>query len=240
MFSDLLQCNGGDASGLLLSRRGPLQHGQSVTGDVRTARSRFLLCELSVDNAAHRKYPPQPVLRSVGYEARPEAQEAEDTTRVEPNRQAFGRIAVNEASRSWRRLGLNLSAGHPTGRRSTAMEAHLPCLNLADYVGRLTCATSGGGRFHRHTIRPRQNLDSPARVGRCDRRRLGSRVFLRPKRGPRSGESTRGRAGGNGLSPQKPDVAHINGLLEYGLRTKTLGGTGRTSGGLQAIGKKLL
>ena len=36
--------------------------------EVRTARSRFLLCELSVTNAAYPKYPPQPVLRCDGYE----------------------------------------------------------------------------------------------------------------------------------------------------------------------------
>jgi hypothetical protein len=37
--------------------------------EVRTARSRFLLCELSVTNAAYPKYPPQPVVRCDGYES---------------------------------------------------------------------------------------------------------------------------------------------------------------------------
>ena len=37
--------------------------------EVRTARSRFLLCELSLTNAGFAKYPPQPVVRCSGYEA---------------------------------------------------------------------------------------------------------------------------------------------------------------------------
>jgi hypothetical protein len=41
--------------------------------EVRTARSRFWLCGLSVADAAYPKYPPQPVLRCDGYEPRPEA-----------------------------------------------------------------------------------------------------------------------------------------------------------------------
>jgi hypothetical protein len=39
--------------------------------EIRTARSRFLLCELSVTNAAYPKYPPQPVVRCNGYQPRP-------------------------------------------------------------------------------------------------------------------------------------------------------------------------
>ena len=42
--------------------------------EVRTARSRFLLCELSVTNAAYPKYPPQPVVRCDGF--RPTGDEA--------------------------------------------------------------------------------------------------------------------------------------------------------------------
>ena len=37
--------------------------------EVRTARSRFLLCELSVTNTAFPKYPPQPVVRCDGYQS---------------------------------------------------------------------------------------------------------------------------------------------------------------------------
>jgi hypothetical protein len=37
--------------------------------EVRTARSRFLLCELSVTDAAYPKYPPQPVVRCDGYQS---------------------------------------------------------------------------------------------------------------------------------------------------------------------------
>jgi len=37
--------------------------------EIRTARSRFLLSELSVTNAAYPKYPPQPVVRCDGYQA---------------------------------------------------------------------------------------------------------------------------------------------------------------------------
>ena len=39
--------------------------------EIRTARSRFLLCELSVSNADYPKYPPQPIVRCDGYQ-RPE------------------------------------------------------------------------------------------------------------------------------------------------------------------------
>ena len=41
--------------------------------EVRTARSRFLLCELSVVDDAYRKYPPQPIVRCAGYESRDES-----------------------------------------------------------------------------------------------------------------------------------------------------------------------
>ena len=41
--------------------------------EVCTARSRFLLCELSVTNAAYPKYPPQPVVRCDRYESTEEA-----------------------------------------------------------------------------------------------------------------------------------------------------------------------
>jgi hypothetical protein len=43
--------------------------------EVRTARSRFLLCELSVTNAAFPKYPPQPVVRCDGYQLSGEAKQ---------------------------------------------------------------------------------------------------------------------------------------------------------------------
>jgi hypothetical protein len=36
--------------------------------EARTARSRFLLCGLSVTNVAYPKYPPQPVVRCDGYQ----------------------------------------------------------------------------------------------------------------------------------------------------------------------------
>jgi hypothetical protein len=36
--------------------------------EVRTARSRFLLCDLSVANDAYPKYPAQPVVRCEGYQ----------------------------------------------------------------------------------------------------------------------------------------------------------------------------
>jgi hypothetical protein len=44
--------------------------------EVRTARSRFLLCELSVTNADFPKYPPQPVVRCDGYQPRDESEQA--------------------------------------------------------------------------------------------------------------------------------------------------------------------
>ena len=48
-----------------------------------TARSEFLLCELSFTNAAYSKYPPQPVLRCDGYRSRNDADEAEPGDRCE-------------------------------------------------------------------------------------------------------------------------------------------------------------
>jgi hypothetical protein len=36
--------------------------------EVRTARSRFLLCELSLADADYPKYPPQPVVQCDGYQ----------------------------------------------------------------------------------------------------------------------------------------------------------------------------
>ncbi len=48
--------------------------------EVRTARSRFLLCELSFTNAAYPKYPPQPVVRCAGYQPRNERHEAKQPT----------------------------------------------------------------------------------------------------------------------------------------------------------------
>lgn len=41
--------------------------------EVRTARSRFLLCEPSTTNANYPKYPPQPVIRCAGYQLREDA-----------------------------------------------------------------------------------------------------------------------------------------------------------------------
>lgn len=43
--------------------------------EVRTARSRFLLCELSVTNVTYPKYPPQPVVRCDGYQSRDKAKQ---------------------------------------------------------------------------------------------------------------------------------------------------------------------
>ena len=40
--------------------------------EVRTARSRFLLCELSVTNADYPKYPPQPVVQCEGFQPKDE------------------------------------------------------------------------------------------------------------------------------------------------------------------------
>jgi hypothetical protein len=43
--------------------------------DVRTAKSRFILCELSFTNHEYPKYPPQPVVQCEGYRARGEGKE---------------------------------------------------------------------------------------------------------------------------------------------------------------------
>lgn len=45
--------------------------------EVRTARSRFLLCELSLTSAAYLKYPSQPVVRCEGYRPRNNADDGE-------------------------------------------------------------------------------------------------------------------------------------------------------------------
>jgi putative acetyltransferase len=65
--------------------------------EVRTARSRFLLCELSVTNDAYAKYPPQPVVTCGGYEStdvliRPETTADHEAIR-QVNRLAFGQDA---------------------------------------------------------------------------------------------------------------------------------------------------
>ena len=50
---------------------------------VSTARSRYLLCELSFTNAAYPKYPPQPVVRCDGHRPRNDAGEREPKDRCE-------------------------------------------------------------------------------------------------------------------------------------------------------------
>ena len=54
--------------------------------EVRTSRSRFLLCELSVTNANYPKYPPQPIVRCDGYRSRSEAdpERPDETARQSP------------------------------------------------------------------------------------------------------------------------------------------------------------
>ena len=49
--------------------------------EVRTPRSRFLLCELSLTDAAYPKYPPQPVVRCDGYCPRNDPDEGEPPDR---------------------------------------------------------------------------------------------------------------------------------------------------------------
>ena len=44
--------------------------------EVRTTRSRFVLCELSVTNADYPKYPPQPVIRCEGFQPKDGATES--------------------------------------------------------------------------------------------------------------------------------------------------------------------
>ena len=51
--------------------------------EISTARSRFLLCELSFTNTDYPKYPPQPVVRCDGYRPRNEGDEAEPDDRCE-------------------------------------------------------------------------------------------------------------------------------------------------------------
>lgn len=49
--------------------------------EVRTVRSRFLLCGLSLTGAAYPKYPPQPVVRCDGYRPSSDADEGEPPDR---------------------------------------------------------------------------------------------------------------------------------------------------------------
>ena len=51
--------------------------------EVRTARSTFLRCELSLTDAAYPKYPPQPVVRCDGYRPRDDADESVPENRCE-------------------------------------------------------------------------------------------------------------------------------------------------------------
>ena len=51
--------------------------------EVRTARSRFLLCELSFADVAFPRYPPHPVVRCDGYRPRDDADEGEPGDRGE-------------------------------------------------------------------------------------------------------------------------------------------------------------
>ena len=53
--------------------------------EVRTARSRFLLCELSVTNADFPKYPPQPLVRCDGYQPRTKAKQDEQGDPPDPH-----------------------------------------------------------------------------------------------------------------------------------------------------------
>jgi hypothetical protein len=46
--------------------------------DVLTARSRFLLCQLSKSDPAYPKYPPQPVVRCEGYERKEQTEGVEE------------------------------------------------------------------------------------------------------------------------------------------------------------------
>ena len=54
--------------------------------EVRTARSRFLLCELALADAAFPKYPSQPVVRCDGYRLHDEARQ--DTLADPPDQDA--------------------------------------------------------------------------------------------------------------------------------------------------------
>jgi hypothetical protein len=45
--------------------------------EIHTARSRFLLCELSATDAVYPKYPPQPIVRCDGYQPRGKAEQDE-------------------------------------------------------------------------------------------------------------------------------------------------------------------
>jgi hypothetical protein len=49
--------------------------------EVRTTRSRFLLCELSVTNLEYAKYPRQPIIQCEGYQP----QQKQQTRACEPS-----------------------------------------------------------------------------------------------------------------------------------------------------------
>jgi hypothetical protein len=56
--------------------------------EVRTARSRFLLCALSLTGTAYPKYPPQPIVRCDGYRPRNDADDGEPGDRRDNSTQS--------------------------------------------------------------------------------------------------------------------------------------------------------
>jgi hypothetical protein len=56
--------------------------------EVRTARSRFVLCELSLTDAAYPKYPPQPIVRCDGHRPKNDPDDGEPGNRREDHRRS--------------------------------------------------------------------------------------------------------------------------------------------------------
>jgi putative acetyltransferase len=105
--------------------------------EVRTARSRFLLCELSVTNEAYRKYPPQPVVRCEGYEfndvlVRPETSADHEAIR-QVNCFAFGQIAEARLVDALREGGYVRTS--LVAEREGKIVGHILCSNLPIITG---------------------------------------------------------------------------------------------------------
>ena len=115
--------------------------------EVRTARSRFLLCQLSVTNDNYPKYPPQPVVRCEGYEVkdvliRPETTADHEAIRL-VNRLAFGQDAearLIDALREGGYVRLSLVAERDGQVAGHILFSDLPILALAGPVSALALA----------------------------------------------------------------------------------------------------
>ena len=118
--------------------------------EVRTARSRFLLCELYVTDGNYPKYPPQPVVRCQDYKEKNVVIRAETATDHEAirkvNRLAFGQDAearLVDALREGGYVRLSLVAEKDDQIVGHILFSDLPILTDAGTVSALSLAPMG-------------------------------------------------------------------------------------------------